>query len=432
MDIKTLFLEKDSFNLQDYNSFYGKKLVSDIYKKIEISKKEIEARTSRGAEFLGWLELPEIELQNLEKYKNYALFFQNYETIVSIGIGGSYLGIRAIYEALKKPFQPSKKELLFAGHHLSSRYLKSLLDYLENKNFALIVISKSGTTTEPALSFRFLFQKLKEKFGGDVQNRIVIITDQKKGVLREFAHAQNLRSDVVPDDVGGRYSVLCPVGLVPLAIVGISIEDLLLGAKSAMQIIRKQSELESNPAISYAMFRVLNYSIQKPIEILVSYRPELYYFMEWWKQLFGESEGKEYKGIFPASSLFTTDLHSLGQWIQEGHRNIFETIIDVVEDEELPLPKVEEIRDGFQYLENQSLNTINRIALKATRRAHLDGGVPQFTFEVPRLSEYYLGALIYLFEYACALSSLAMGVNPFDQPGVEAYKSNMMELLKKI
>lgn len=427
------FFLNDSENIptkENFEKFYNKQLVEKIYKKSILSMEQLENRICKGNDFLGWLDLP--ENPNIDYYNNIANEFKDFDAIISIGIGGSYLGIRAIYEGLINPFKKPKPELLFAGHNLSSKYLFELLEYLENKNFAIIAISKSGTTTEPAIAFRFLFKKIIEKFGeSEIKKRVIVITDKEKGILRKLAKKYNLISDIVPDDVGGRYSVLSPVGLIPLSIVGIQIKELLNGAKHIKNQIRNQSVIENNPSLAYAMYRNLNYFNSKNIEILATYRPELFYFLEWWKQLFGESEGKDFKGIFPASSIFTTDLHSLGQWIQDGTRNIFETIIDIEEDIELKIFPNEDDSDGLNFLQGQSLNSINRTALKATRLAHIDGGVPNFTFVMPKLSEFYLGAMIYIFEYACAISSLNLDVNPFDQPGVEAYKLNMFRLLKK-
>ncbi|MFN3603678.1 MAG: glucose-6-phosphate isomerase [Leptonema sp. (in: bacteria)] len=413
-----------------FSSFYKEKLVKKAYEKSLISKEKLEQRICEGKEFLGWLDLP--ENPNLEFYSELAKKFSNFDVLVSIGIGGSYLGIRAIYEALTNPFRKKRPELIFVGHHLSSKYLIELLEYLEDKNFAIVVISKSGTTTEPAIAFRFLFQKAIQKFGEkEIQNRIVVITDKEKGILRKLANQYNLISDTIPDDVGGRYSVLSPVGLVPLSIVGIKIKELIQGAQFIKNKIYNNNKIEENPALAYATYRTLNYWNSKNIEILATYRPELFYFLEWWKQLFGESEGKNFKGIFPASSIFTTDLHSIGQWIQEGNRNIFETLIDIENDNEIKVFANPDDSDGLNYLQNKTLNEINRTALKATRKAHIEGGVPNFTFQIPELNEFYLGLLIFLFEYSCAISALNLEVNPFDQPGVEDYKFNMFRLLKK-
>lgn len=432
MTLKTYFLESEEININSYKNFYGEKLTNDILKRIVQAKKQIEEKTCKGSQFLGWMDLPEKELQHISKYEEFKTLFNEYDTIISVGIGGSYLGIRAIIEALSIPFEKKQKEIIFAGHHLSSRYLKHLLNYLENKNFALVVISKSGTTTEPAIAFRFLYKKLIEKFGEkEISKRIIVITDKEKGTLRNLAKKYQLMSDVVPDDVGGRYSVLSPVGLIPLALMDVDIKKLLEGAYFIEQIIRKENELEKNPALQYALYRNLNYATKKNIEILATYRPELFYILEWWKQLYGESEGKDYKGIFPTSNIFTTDLHSLGQWIQEGERNIFETLIDIKEDDDLELFSQEDDSDGLNYLTGKSLNYINRTALQATRSAHISGGVPNFTIEIPELNEYHLGGLIYLFEYACGISALTIDVNPFDQPGVEAYKNNMFKMLGK-
>lgn len=413
-----------------FNKYYSNRLVEHAYKKSLESIDTLNKKTCKGNEFLGWMDLPEKE--NFDWFKNISKEFSKFDVIVSIGIGGSYLGIRAIYESLRNPFEKTKPELIFAGHHLSSKYLVELLEYLKNKNFGIIVISKSGTTTEPAIAFRFLFKQLVNQFGErEIKQRIIVITDKEKGILRKLANQYNLLSDVVPDNVGGRYSVLSSVGLIPLSIVGIKIENLIKGAKTIKDHLQSNINIEANPALSYAMYRILNYWNAKKIEFITSYRPELFYFLEWWKQLFGESEGKNFKGIFPASGIFTTDLHSLGQWIQEGSRNLFETIIDIENDIEIKVFSNTDDSDGLNYLEGKSLNYINRVALHATRIAHVEGGVPNFTFQIPELNEFYLGSLIYLFEFACAISSLNLDINPFDQPGVEAYKTNMFRLLKK-
>lgn len=433
IDLKTYFQEEQNIQIQTFANVYGLKLTKDIYLKNIEAMNLLEKKQCKGSDFLGWMELPQKEKEQIHKYKEFKQIFKEYETIISIGIGGSYLGIRAIIEALLIPFKKNSKEIIFAGHHLSSRYLKNLLNYLETKNFALIVISKSGTTTEPAIAFRFLYKKLIEKFGEkEISRRIIVITDKEKGTLRNLAKKYQLKSDIIPDDVGGRYSILSPVGLIPLSIMDIDIEKLLDGAILIQERIRNKIEIENNPALQYALYRNLNYFTGKNIEILATYRPELFYILEWWKQLFGESEGKDYKGIYPTSNIFTTDLHSLGQWIQEGKRNIFETLIDIIEDEDLILFSSEDDSDGLNYLSNKSLNFINRTALKATRKAHISGGVPHFTFEIQKLNEMSLGMLIYLFEYACSISALTLGVNPFDQPGVESYKNNMFKMLGKL
>lgn len=391
----------------------------------------IENKTGSGSEFLGWLDLPTtMQADNLAK--KVADSMHQLDDVVIIGIGGSYLGCRAILNSLENPFRSSKPRIHFAGHHLGSGYLKQLLDYLENRSFGIIVISKSGTTTEPAIAFRFLYERLHHQYGNEgIIKRVVVITDEKKGTLRKLVNENNLLSGVVPDTVGGRFSVLSAVGLVPLAVAGIDTDSLLLGAEAAMNQVRHSTQFDTNLALAYATYRNSCYRSGKKIEILASYRPELHYLSEWWKQLYGESEGKNHQGIFPASVDLTSDLHSMGQLIQDGERSIFETVIDVEQDAELKMFSTKDDGDGLNYLANRSVNEINRIALKATMQAHIDGEVPCATFTLPSLTPTHLGELIYTFEYACAISAYSQNVNPFDQPGVEAYKSNMFRMLGK-
>ena len=395
-------------------------------------------RKGSGNEFTGWLDLPERITPSLrdeillsaERLRNHS------EYVVVVGIGGSYLGTRAVLEAVGRPLHhldqdDSFPHILFAGHHLSATYHKELLRYLENKDYALIVISKSGTTTEPAIAFRLLKQQLIEKYGEEnTSTRIIAITDGEKGALRTMADSQGYTSFIVPDDVGGRYSVLSTVGLVPLATAGISIDELLQGAADMKKLIDKDPV--ENPAARYALARIAMYYSGKPVEILVNYEPGLTQLGEWWKQLFGESEGKQGKGIFPAAVSNTTDLHSMGQYIQDGLRILFETVISVENtDDELTIPYTTDDLDGLNYLAGRPLHEVNTIAEEATRQAHIDGGVPNIKITLPELNPYYLGQLIYLFEYACGLSAYMLNLNPFDQPGVEEYKTNMFRLLGK-
>jgi glucose-6-phosphate isomerase len=406
-------------------------ILSDALKDCQKAMKILEERTGPGAEFLGWLDLPAM-METDDLAGRVADTMKGLDDVVVIGIGGSYLGFRAVLSALENPFRSTKPRIHFAGHHLSSGYLKQLLDYLENRSFGIIVISKSGTTTEPAIAFRFLFDRLQRQYGlTGVKERAVVITDAKKGTLRRLAEDLGLQSGIVPDDVGGRFSVFSAVGLVPLAVAGVDVKALLSGAKQAMLHIRERYDEAKNPALAYAAYRNSCYRTGKKIELFASYRPELHYVAEWWKQLFGESEGKKNRGIFPASVDLTTDLHSLGQWIQEGERTIFETVIDVENDISLKMFRTENDGDGLNYLAGREMNEINRIALRATAEAHRSGGVPVATFVVPELNAYHTGALLYTFEYACGISAYALGVNPFDQPGVEAYKKNMFRMLGK-
>lgn len=398
----------------------------------------LTGRKGTGYEFTGWLDLPvEISTDLMEEIFNSAQKLKHQsEIIVVIGIGGSYLGTKAVLEALGDHFHHSNHpdgnpHLVFAGHHLSSSYHADLQHLLHKHDFSVIVISKSGTTTEPAVAFRLLKKHLKEKYGEDViHTRIIAITDSKKGALRQMADKEGYATFIVPDDVGGRFSVLSPVGLVPLAAAGIKVNELILGAKDIRSAI--MDDPRNNIASQYAMARTAMYRSGKPIEIMVNYEPGLHYFSEWWKQLYGESEGKGGKGIFPSSVSNTTDLHSMGQYIQDGLRTIFETVISVETcTKQVYIPYDTDNPDGLNYLAGRNLHEVNLIAEEATRQAHITGGVPNIRITIPELSEYYLGQLIYMFEFACGLSAYMLGVNPFDQPGVEAYKQNMFRLLGK-
>ena len=358
--------------------------------------------------------------------------------VVVTGIGGSYLGARAVIDALNDSFDHLKGErknpvILYAGHNISEDYTYELLELLKDKSFGIIVISKSGTTTEPAIAFRVLKELLETKYDkSEVKERIVAITDAKKGALRTLAEQEGYETFVIPDDVGGRYSVLTPVGLLPIAVAGFSISELVRGAKTMRDLTGTDVPFDKNPSSIYAATRNLLYQKGKKTEILVNYHPKLHYFAEWWKQLYGESEGKENKGIFPAAVDFTTDLHSMGQWIQEGERTIFETVISVgAARHRVLIPRDEANLDNLNYLAGKRIDEVNKMAELGTRIAHTDGGVPNIRIELPELNEYYLGQMIYFFEKACGISGYILGVNPFDQPGVEAYKKNMFALLGK-
>jgi glucose-6-phosphate isomerase len=395
-------------------------------------------RIGAGAEFTGWLDLPiSITSEQLSGINETAEKLRKQsDIIVVVGIGGSYLGAKAVLEALGDQFHSPGKDdsfphLIFAGHTLSSSYHADLLVLLQNHDYSVIVISKSGTTTEPAVAFRLLKKHLAEKYGeGAYSHRISAITDASKGALRKMADNEGYKSYVVPDDVGGRYSVLSPVGLLPLATAGINIRELIQGAADMRTAI--MADPDGNPASQYAYARTAMYLSGKPIEIMVNYEPGLVFFSEWWKQLFGESEGKGGKGIFPASVTNTTDLHSMGQYIQDGMRSIFETVVSVENDrKEVYVPYDTDNLDGLNYLAGRNLLEVNQIAEEATRQAHIEGGVPNIRISIPELSAYYLGQLIYMFEFACGVSAYMLKVNPFDQPGVEAYKTNMFRLLGK-
>jgi glucose-6-phosphate isomerase len=360
------------------------------------------------------------------------------ELFVVIGIGGSYLGARAVIEALSHNFQYLKKDnknplIVYAGQNMGEDYLADLLEILDHKEYAITVISKSGTTTEPAVAFRILKNHLEKKYGKkEASERIIAITDKAKGALKKLAAEEGYATFVVPDDIGGRYSVLTPVGLLPIAVAGFDIRKLIKGAKDMQELNLQTSSVKSNPITLYAATRNALYKKGKLVEILVNYQPNLYYFTEWWKQLYGESEGKEGKGIFPAGVNFTSDLHSMGQYIQEGQRILFETVLSVEKpNKNLAVPNDKNDLDGLNYIAGKKLHEVNAMAELGTTLAHVEGGVPNIQIQIPQISEYYLGQLIYFFEMACAVSGYILNINPFDQPGVEAYKTNMFALLGK-
>lgn len=392
-----------------------------------------------GSDFLGWLHLPsETPTQLVENInKTAARLRENCDYIVCIGIGGSYLGARAVISALSDSFndfyapKPKEPKILYAGQNIGEEYLAELQKLLQGKKFGIIVISKSGTTTEPAIAFRLLKDQLEKQAGKEAaKSLIVAITDASKGALRTEANQEGWETYVIPDNVGGRFSVLTPVGLLPIACAGHDISKLLAGAADMEKTSAHPSP--ENPVEVYARMRNALYQSGKKIEILVNYDPKLHYFSEWWKQLYGESEGKEHKGIFPASVDFTTDLHSMGQWIQDGERTIFETVLSVKKPAiDHRVPENASNLDGINYLAGKRIDEVNKMAELGTRIAHVEGGVPNIRIELPALDEYTLGQLIYFFEKACGVSGYILGVNPFDQPGVEAYKKNMFALLGK-
>lgn len=395
-----------------------------------------------GSDFLGWIRLPSTTSEDLldQITAESVRLADLCEVVVVIGIGGSYLGARAVVEALQNPLtkRPPDKgssdpEILYAGHHLSGEYVSSLLEYLLSKEVGLIVISKSGTTTEPAMAFRVLKAFIEKKYGKAAGNRrIVAITDQSKGALRRLAEAEGYVSFIIPDDVGGRYSVLTPVGLLPIAVAGYNVREMIKGAADMEQQLASASTLPDHPAGWYAAARQLLYRSGRPLEISVAYEPGLFYVIEWWKQLFGESEGKQHKGIFPAGVGFTTDLHSMGQYIQDGLRIVFETTLSIKDArKDLVLPYDPEDADGLNFLAGKGFDQVNKVAAQGTLLAHVDGLVPNIQIEMSRLDEYHLGALLYFYEMACAISGYMLDVNPFDQPGVEDYKRNMFALLGK-
>ena len=399
----------------------------------------LEEGTGAGNDFLGWLRLPsEMPADLVERIEaTAARLRQNCEYVVCIGIGGSYLGAKAVNYALADSFddfyapKPNEPKVLYAGQNIGQDYTAQLQKLLEGKKFGIIVISKSGTTTEPAIAFRLLKEQLEKQAGKDAaKDLIVAITDANKGALREMATEEGYETYVIPDNVGGRFSVLTPVGLLPIAVAGHDIKKLLNGAADMERETLHPSD--ENPAQVYARLRNALYQDGKKIEILVNFDPRLQYFSEWWKQLYGESEGKDGKGIFPASVNFTTDLHSMGQWFQDGERTIFETVISVRKpaiDHRVPMNASD--LDGINYLAGKQIDEVNKMAELGTLMAHEDGGVPNIRIEIPTLDEYSLGQLIYFFEKGCGISGYMLGVNPFNQPGVEAYKRNMFKLLKK-
>jgi glucose-6-phosphate isomerase len=424
-------------NVEEHITF---KEISLLQGEMEQCHEALLGRSGKGNDFLGWLELPsQSDSRLIERILLDAADMQEKaELFVVIGIGGSYLGARAIIEALSNPFHlldtgRRKPVILYAGHHIGEDYHAELLRLLDRYDYALTVISKSGTTTEPAIAFRLLKVHLEKKYGQEgARERIIAITDHSRGALKKLADEQGYRTYVVPDDVGGRYSVLTPVGLLPVAVAGFDIRQLMAGALDMERVSKKSALFSENPAAMYAATRYGLYQKGKTIEILVNYLPALQYFTEWWKQLYGESEGKEHMGIFPAGVNFTTDLHSMGQYLQEGLRNLFETIITVEKNRtDLVIPKAEDDADGLNYIAGKKLEEVNRMASLGTLFAHVDGGVPVISVSVGKLDEFHLGQLIYFYEFACALSGYMLGVNPFDQPGVEAYKKNMFALLGK-
>ncbi len=408
---------------------------------VKAAQLALENGTCPGNDFLGWLHLPtSITPEFLDEIQAVAnTLRQKCEAVVVAGIGGSYLGARAVIEALGNSFawlvnDGKNPTILFAGNNIGEDYLAELTEYLKGKKFGVINISKSGTTTETALTFRLLKKQCEAQMGKEeAKNVIVAVTDAKKGAARTCADKEGYKSFVIPDNVGGRFSVLTPVGLLPIACAGYDIKQLVAGAQDMEKATGTEVPYEQNIAAQYAAVRnALYQEAGKKIEIMVNYQPKLHYISEWWKQLYGESEGKDGKGIFPASCDFTTDLHSMGQWIQQGERTIYETVISVEQpNHQMLFPNDEENLDGLNFLAGKRVDEVNKMAELGTRLAHVDGGVPNIRVSVPVLNEYYIGQLIYFFEIACGISGNVLGVNPFNQPGVEAYKKNMFALLNK-
>lgn len=421
-------------------NFIGEPCLPRFQEQINAFHEMLLNKTGKGNDFLGWVDLPtQIDAALVDRIRADAAKIRSMaEVFVVIGIGGSYLGSRAVIEALGNPFEDLQRGsdypyVIFAGENLSEDYHSHLIALLDKKDYAVAVISKSGTTTEPAVAFRIIRKHIEAKYGKDgARQRIFAITDASKGALKKLADTEGYSSYVIPDDVGGRYSVLTPVGLLPIAVAGFNIGALVEGAVSMRELALKSDNCDENPCALYAAVRNILYRNGKFIEIMVAYEPNMLYFIEWWKQLYGESEGKENKGIFPAGVTFTSDLHSMGQYIQEGMRTLFETVISIEQPETtLVIPDDPDNLDGLNFLSGKRFSEVNRMAELGTMLAHVDGGVPNIRIILPVLNEYYLGQLIYFFEFACALSGYALGVNPFDQPGVEAYKKNMFALLGK-
>ena len=401
---------------------------------------ELQNGTCPGNDFLGWMHLPSGTPQELiNDIKATAQTLRaNCDTIVVAGIGGSYLGARAVIEALSNSFTWLQKEqngpiIVFAGHNIGEDYLFELTEYLKGKKFGVINISKSGTTTETALAFRLLKKQCEDQLGKEMARKVIVaVTDAKKGAARVTADKEGYKTFIIPDNVGGRFSVLTPVGLLPIAVAGYDIEQLVEGARTMEAQCGSDTPFAENPAAVYAATRNELYRNGKKIEILVNFNPKLHYMNEWWKQLYGESEGKDGKGIYPSAVDFSTDLHSMGQWIQEGERTIFETVVSIEQPEhELRVPSDEENLDGLNFLAGKRVDEVNKMAELGTQLAHVDGGVPNMRLVVPALNEFYLGQIIYFFEKACGISGYLLEVNPFNQPGVEAYKKNMFALLNK-
>ncbi|MBS5939707.1 glucose-6-phosphate isomerase [Clostridium sartagoforme] len=398
-------------------------------------------KTGAGNDFLGWLDLPvNYDKEEFDRIKKSAEKIKgNSEALIVIGIGGSYLGPRAAIEMLNSNFynvlgndKRNTPKVFFVGNNISSTYLADLLDAIEGIDISVNVISKSGTTTEPAIAFRVFKDYMEKKYGVEgAKERIFATTDKSRGALKSLADEMGYESFVIPDDVGGRFSVLTAVGLLPIAVAGINIDEMMQGAADAREAYATD-DFKNNDCYKYAAMRNVLYNKGKEIEILVNYEPGLHYFNEWWKQLFGESEGKDQKGIFPAAVDFSTDLHSMGQYIQEGRRTIFETVLNVEKAKrEVVIEKAEGDLDGLNFLAGKTIDFVNKQAFNGTLLAHNDGGVPNIVLNIPELSAYYFGQMVYFFEKACAISGYLLGVNPFDQPGVEAYKKNMFALLGK-
>lgn len=428
----------------DYSNalpFFGKHEIDYLKDAVKVAHHSLHEKTGQGSDYLGWIDLPaDYDKEEFARIQKSAEKIRNdSDVLIVIGIGGSYLGARAAIDMLNHSFynvlsgdKRNGPQVFFAGNNISSTYMSDLIEVLEGKNWSINVISKSGTTTEPALAFRLFRDLLEKQYGKEeAKGRIYATTDKARGALKTVADEEGYETFVIPDDVGGRYSVLTAVGLLPIAAAGADIEAMMQGARDAREAY-SSSELEENEAYQYAAVRNLLYNKGKTIEMLINYEPGLQYFSEWWKQLFGESEGKDFKGIYPSSANFSTDLHSLGQYVQEGRRDLFETVIRVENPRKsLTIEKAENDLDGLNYLAGETVDFVNNKAFEGTLLAHTDGGVPNLTVSIPAMDAYTFGYTAYFFEKACAISGYLLGVNPFDQPGVEAYKVNMFALLGK-
>ncbi|HHW00766.1 MAG TPA: glucose-6-phosphate isomerase [Clostridiaceae bacterium] len=434
-------MEKLKFSYSDALNFISENEVIYLESFVRSAHDMLHNKTGAGKDFTGWVDLPlNYDKEEFQRIKAAAeKIRQDSDALIVIGIGGSYLGARAAIEALSHSFYnilPKDKrktpEIYFAGNHISSKYLSDLMDVLEEKDISINVISKSGTTTEPAIAFRIFKELMERKYGkAEAAKRIYVTTDKSRGALKKLSDEEKYETFVIPDDVGGRYSVLTAVGLLPIAVSGIDIDDMMKGAADAYEAY-KCVNLADNDCYQYAAVRNVLYRKNKIIEIMVNYEPSMHYFTEWWKQLYGESEGKDGKGIFPAGVDFTTDLHSMGQYIQDGLRNIFETVLKIEKSSKsMTIQADKDNIDGLNFLAGMEIDLVNKKALEGTILAHTDGGVPNLVLNIPEMNSYYFGSLVYFFEKACGISGYLLGVNPFDQPGVEAYKKNMFALLGK-
>lgn len=429
------------FDYSNALDFFGEHELTYLQDTVKQAHHSLHEGTGAGSDYLGWIDLPvNYDQEEFSRIQQATKKIQgDSDVLLVVGIGGSYLGARAAIEMLNHSFynaitkeQRKTPQVIFIGNNISSTYMRDVMDVLEGKDFSINVISKSGTTTEPAIAFRIFRKLLEEKYGvEEAKGRIYATTDKSKGALKTLATEEGFKTFVVPDDVGGRYSVLTAVGLLPIAVSGVDIESMMKGARDARDAY-SSSELAENEAYQYAAIRNVLYNKGKTIEMLINYEPGLQYFNEWWKQLFGESEGKDLKGIFPSSANFSTDLHSLGQYVQEGRRDLFETVVKVGKPRhELTIEEASSDLDGLNYLAGETVDFVNNKAFQGTLLAHNDGGVPNLVVEIPEMDAYTFGYLVYFFEKSCAMSGYLLGVNPFDQPGVEEYKVNMFALLGK-